>query len=210
LKPPEHLYDPTPADPIALVAPFLEASPDWFIIGGLGDGLEWCHARWRWPTVKLIGVDPDPRAIQAQRVLAWPEESPLLEKALWYGAGRWPINMGDLNHASMHAHAIAGAKDAQSVECLTLSQLNTEYGPFANAVLWLDVEGCEYEALTGGQEILAPSVFALVNIEVRHVDRKAYEVYNLLDYRGYERAYVWFRQWWGHNEVWVPRGSIRP
>lgn len=203
---PEHVYDPSPDDPVGVCAPFLPAPPDWLLIGGLGDVMEAAQARKRWPGCMIVGVDPDPRAVEWQRANGWPEDNSLmLTVALSDRAGTATIRMDSLCCPSMHPANVAEAKPGELTEVVTVTidDWITTLPP-GNGVLWLDLEGWEATALRGARDLLASGRATLVCVEVwyKH-EADARTVSRQLEAHGYERVHVWFRQWWGHNEFWM-------
>lgn len=47
--------------------PLLSRDPEWLILAGLGDGTEAELARKKWPSIRILSCDPDPRAVEWQR-----------------------------------------------------------------------------------------------------------------------------------------------
>lgn len=209
-KYPEAPWD-APADPFAAAAPFLAKPPSWLVLGGLGTDDDWRHARRRWPEVKIVGIDPDPRACDWQDEHGWPEDCELIRAALSLTDGTADIALGDVCHASMHPRQKEG-QVLSRVPTITLESVflqvmsaDKESCP-DNAVLWLDLEDWEWPALLGAGDCLNSFSVPLVNWEARFEN----EEWNghcrkLLWGNGYRHAFTWFQQWWGHNEIWVPR-----
>lgn len=196
-------YDPSPEDPIGVVAPYLDRDPRWIVIGGLGDVMEARQARDRWPKVRIVGLDPDPRAIRWQRENGWPTGCDLLEIALSDRIERRVIRMDSVCCPSMHPFMIERGKgELRPVQCTTLDDLDRFY-QFEDCVLWLDLEGWDCTALRGAPNLLASGRVMVVNVEVRYDDPETNTAMGqLLTDAGYNRVLTWFRQWWGHNEVW--------
>lgn len=192
-----------PADGFALALPFLDRAPRWLVLGGLGMDDDWRKARAHWPEVKIVGVDPDPRCVAWQQAHGWPEDCPLVEAALSNRDGRADINMGDACHASVHPRQRNLAGAIKAVPTVKLDSIDRE---MVNVVLWLDLEDWEWPALEGAKGLLQSGRVLLVNWEARRDNggwnRRAAE---LLESFGFVPALVWFQQWWGHNEIWVPR-----
>ena len=202
---PDSLYDPSPPDPMAVVKPFLTRDPQWIVLGGLGDGNEAQCALRHWPAVQLIGVDLDPRAITTQQRAGWPAGHPLLQVALGAEVGVHRATLDQLNCASIHPSVVkASPGPYRNVAATTLDLLEASYGPFDDCLLWLDLEGWDSEALHGGVGLLGSGRVLLLNIEVRYeTEAENRDMSELLGLLGYVRVWVWFRQWWGHNELWV-------
>lgn len=198
-------YDPSPDDPVGYVAPYLDGRvPKWVVIGGLGDVMEAAQCRVRWPGVKILGVDPDERAIRWQLANGWPQDCPTYCLALSDRVGQAVIRMDTLCCPSMHPRNLAEAKpgELQRVDTTTLDALDRRH-KFEDAVLWLDLEGWDLTALRGAPGLMASGRVLLVNVEIRYDDPPTNKAMReLLTEAGYECVLVWFRQWWGHNEAW--------
>lgn len=198
-------FDPSSEDPVGIVAPYLDRAPKWVVIGGLGDVMEARQCRDRWSDVKILGVDPDPRAIQWQERNGWPSGCGLLPLALSDSVGTAPIRMDSVCCPSMHPRNVARGpvQQVRLVKTTTLDVLDRTYGPFDDCVLWLDLEGWDYTALKGATDLLASGRVMAVNVEVRYDDPPTNAAMReLLVKAGYNLVLAWFRQWWGHNEVW--------
>lgn len=200
------LFDPSPPDPLAVLVPYLPREPGTVILAGLGDVDEIGPALKRWPTAKFIGVEPDPRAIRWQREHSWPERFPLLRYALSDVPGRAIIRMDSICCPSLHPENVAAAPPGELVP-VTLTTLDIiDDGRLKDVVLWVDCEGWDFQVLVGGTNLLKSGRVLAVNFEVWY--RLPYinnMLYVFLDSLGYQRKETWFRQWWGHNEVWGPK-----
>ena len=195
--------DPSPNDPTAVLANLVVRPPTWFVVGGLGDGDEWKAAAHRWPGVKLLGVDVDPAAIRHQLNRGWLASAPLVEAGLGEREGWRPCSLDSMNCSSFADEAIQNCATPVSKQVTTLDALDRTYGPFEDAVLWLDLEGWDGRALRGAENLLRSGRVKLINFEVwRRQPKENAVVERYLADAGFERVCVWFRQYWGHNEVW--------
>src|SRR5687767_10434949 len=70
------------------VVPFLKEPPKWLLLGGPADAKEAQTARELWPGVRVVGVEPNPAAVEWQRANGWPEDAPLVTAALWSSVGQ--------------------------------------------------------------------------------------------------------------------------
>lgn len=208
MKFPDEPYDPTPQDPWALLAPFLSVEPTWLILAGLGNCDEYRPARRRWPNLQIVGVDPNPQAIEHQRNQhGWAEQHPLLTVALSDTVGESPIYYCDICSSSMHPRKLREGKPSEltTTPTTTLDILHQQYG-FSNCLLWLDLEGYEYHALRGGRQLLSSGEVQLITLEVWYdTEQETRSISGLLETMNYRRVWIWFRQHWGHNEVWMKR-----
>lgn len=213
MKIPEEVYDQSPADPIGLTVPFLDRPPDWLVLGGLGDVDEVGPARVRWPKVRVVGFDPDARAVEWQLAHSWPaDELPPMQVALGEAVGIQKINLSSVCCASLHGAKLVEVDPGELSKCIvtTLDRAEEQLGPFVNSVLWLDLEGYERQALLGARQLLLSDRVQLLCIEVwykNEADNRAVNQY--LEHLGWERVWVWFRQWWGHNEFWQRKNRFK-
>ena len=56
--------------------------------------------------------------------------------------------------------------ETHKVPAVTLDSMSEQYGPFQNAVLCLDIEGAEVEALKGAEQLLQRGAIKVFNAEV--------------------------------------------
>lgn len=132
------------------IVPFLKGRvPRWLILGGPADGDEAQTALALWPGIKVVAVEPNPEAVVWQRANGWPAEATLVEAALWYCEGTTQVLVphGFLRSGSTNPERLRLNRDAEpgwkvgevaDVPTVTLDRLSRRYGPFEEAVLWLD------------------------------------------------------------------------
>lgn len=121
-----------------------------------------------------MGVEPNPEAREWQlSVGRWPRDCVLLPDALSDKVGTCELvyEPGRLRNASTDGAAVDGNKtnaNARFIEVntTTLDTLDDLYGPFDEAVVWLDIEGAEYRALLGAERLLARRSVLLFNLEM--------------------------------------------
>lgn len=201
-------FDPTPADPFTVCDAFLREPPDLLVIGGLGDCDDITPALKRWPSVVVMGIDPDTKALEWQRKHCWPKGDwhPLYEEALSHETGYRDLALSTVCCASFHKDLLSVTSDRKTV----ITRRLDEYKVWEQnrIILWLDLEGWEYNALLGADRLLRSGRVELINVEVRYsLDGRSDVPSNedlraLLTGYGYEHCVTWFRQWWGANELW--------
>ena len=156
---------------LKVIYPHLKDDPKWLLLGGPDDSNEAQTARAKWPDIKIIGVEPDSRAVKCQRDNDWPEDCPLITAALSDRVGEAPLSLryNDIKHATINKQLLAEWSNPPTLvtETVTLDALDIQYGPFEEAVLWLDIEGGEYLALLGAQELLKRGAIRLINVEMQ-------------------------------------------
>lgn len=171
------------------VVPFLPEPPQWLILGGPADGDEAQTAARLFPGLRVLGVEPLRDACDWQAQNGWPGE--LLRAALWSTTGKVQIMHGRGENALRQSYVTEGV-GSEYVKAVTLDQLDVDHGPFDKAVLWLDIEGAELEALRGGPRLLASGRVMLVNVEMsRERPKLAWEIHVLLKSHGFEFAHQW-------------------
>lgn len=173
------------------IIPFVEKEPDWLILGGPADGDEAQCAVRKWPNLKVVGIEPVESNRKWQLDNGWPGNL-LLPSALSETAGE---TMGmhqptDNTRTASFLHNRPGPLVA--VNTITLNDLFCLYGPFKNAILWMDIEGWEYQALLGGARLLESKGVQLINLEVLHrLEEEAGLINKLLTSCGFELVHTW-------------------
>lgn len=187
-------------DQVSVLFDLWPESAEWFVIGGVADGLEAQAVKLQFPNVQCIGFEPQPRYVAEQRSL-WFHTGYLHEMALW--SARQTLEFALPVNATPKSAGVLGldrpdlgkGREWQpatrtQVQADTLDNLSEQYGPFTNAVLWLDVEGAEVEALKGARRLLESGQVLLANVETfAHTNLP--EVNRLLDAGGLILERVW-------------------
>lgn len=172
-------YSPTNFDQ---VVPYVMGFvPKWLLLGGPADAYEAQLARKRWPGIKIVGVELNPEAVAWQHKHGWPKDCPLHQAALSDCSGliRVDCTADDLRHGRVASGD--PTQDPQAVMAVTWDDLDRLHGPFEDAILWLDIETHEWEALQGAKGLLARNAVWLVNVEMQKaVEWKNQQIDNLL------------------------------
>lgn len=183
---------------IYAVAPFLPFPPKWLVLGGPADAREAQTAADLWPGIDVVGVEPNPEAVEWQRTVGgWREEWPLLDCALTdesTGSVLMAFEPGGLRNASVAPDLVRTKPGAIKVlvGTTTLDVVEAVYGPFEDAVVWLDVEGSELRALRGASKLLASGRVLALNVEMlSHVPGMMDELPALLAANGYQAVAEW-------------------
>lgn len=147
-----------------VVAKHLNQEPKWLILGGPSDGNEAQCAKSLWPDINILGLEPNERAIDWQRGHKWPKGCDLLQCAIADFEGHTSIRIppNNLRCASL---MLDRAGELEEVNVTTINALSGIY-PFQDAILWLDIEGFEYEALVGASRLFDNKQVLLVNVEI--------------------------------------------
>lgn len=170
---------------------------EWFILGGTAQELEAQTLATQYPNVKYIGFEPNPESAKAQneylgfpgkvhQCALWRNETDKLELTLPLGHNPArgsvcrPDNSPDLQMVTEW--------QTYSVKPRTLDSLSDEFGPFNNAVLWLDIEYAELPALEGATRLLDRVL--MVNLET-HCHIGLAPISTLLAKRGLYMERVW-------------------
>lgn len=191
----------------------LERPPELLIIGGLGDGTEAEICREKWAGCRIIGIDPDRRAIDFQKTRGWREVDPLICHPLGEVVETARMRVCDLSANTLHREMVDAETDPNNiipVTTTTLDQLEITHGPFPNnTVVWLDTEGYDAKAVRGGKQLFASGKVSCLITEVwtsrpDTADDNFWLWHHMLDL-GYKLTEVFGVEWWGYNQVWLKR-----
>lgn len=154
---------------LSVIYQFLKQPPKWLLLGGPADANEAQTALAKWPDIKVIAVEANINAVSWQLANAWPTNNALLLHAAlsdMSGEAKMIQGVGCLRGASLDPIKFAGQEEnLVTVKTVTLDQLDEMYGPFEEAVLWIDIEGWELEAVKGASKLLQRNAIRLVNAE---------------------------------------------
>jgi FkbM family methyltransferase len=156
---------------VAAIYPHLDFEPKWLLLGGPADASEAQDFHERFPNAQILGCEPNPLFRDLQESRGFPGR--LLSCALWDSRGEAEMRLvaeGDMDQAHRCASLVAfgdrGDARVVRVETRTLDDLDAEFGPFSDAVLWIDVEEAELACLRGATRLLGRGAIRLVNLEV--------------------------------------------
>ncbi len=189
----------------AVIINHLPRRPDWFVVGGPADGNE---AQWvarRFPSCKIVGVEPSGPMRDYQAAHGFP--GVMVAGGLADRPGRGVItHVDEFPRSSTMVRDVKGR--TEEIDLFTVDQLSATYGPFTNCVLWLDVEGMEYRVLLGAAGLLGAGHVILVNVEVMTSERPNDEVVirDLLTSNGFVLRWRWDQRSGNHeDQIWVRR-----
>jgi FkbM family methyltransferase len=203
------VYDPGQVENIY---PHLNFDPEWFLLGGPADANEAQCLRQKFPDLAIVGFEPNPRFYRLQVARAFP--GLLLPFALWEERKAMEIRTVDNEEGEHQEHRCASltvyakhpaVRQSISVEARMLDDLSEEFGPFRQAILWIDIEESELQALRGAQKLLAAGEIRLINAELSQ--ERLPPVAELLKEYGIREVGRWnantvrtddgrFRHWW--------------
>lgn len=84
---------------------------------------------------------------------------------------------------------------------VTWDYLDRLHGPFHDAVMWLDIEGSELEALYGANGLFTRKAILLVNVEMAsRLEHKNARIMQFMDIHGFKVA-----RDWNVNEAYLDR-----
>lgn len=193
-------------DQFKVILPFLNgAVPKWLVLGGPADGNEAQCARRLWPEVRVVGVEPNADMVLWQHAHGWPPDAPLVCAALAAGKGEVLLAVGRVNPrgSSIDPWSVMGnspivpgcdptVAEIRKVAATTLDDLDALHGPFEDAVVWLDIEGSEHQALLGAEKLLARRAPLLLNLEMQpRVPGLVAGIEHLMWEYGYVAAHQW-------------------
>jgi len=144
------------------------AKPTDVIIAGVGRGEEIPVMRGYWPRARIIGVEPLEEHWQWMRKVNV-EPDVLIRGALYHKDGEtltFHLNYEPDQRATIYDLPVE-VKDeiTREVGTISLDRIAETYGPISNALLWLDVEGAEADAMRGS-ELLESGAIRWVNCEL--------------------------------------------
>jgi FkbM family methyltransferase len=151
---------------VAGIYPYIRGwVPDAFILGGPADGDEGQRVKAQWPSIRVLGFEPCLQMYEYQMAHGFPDEggSVLLCQGLWSKSGPNDHFIAHGRHSTFSRAGVIGA--SSTVSMITLDEVSICYGPFSHAILWLDIEGAELEALRGATGMFARREVAMVNLE---------------------------------------------
>jgi FkbM family methyltransferase len=153
---------------IKIIYQYLKQPPDWLILGGPADANEAQCFHIQYPSAKIIAIEPCPQMVEWQLANEFPFPNRLIQAALSNEVGTGLLNVGCLGEERCSSLVREQEDFTQTVETqvTTLDQLSETYGPFTNAVLWLDIEGMELPALQGAIKLFESDAIRLVNVEM--------------------------------------------
>jgi FkbM family methyltransferase len=186
---------------VKVLWPFLRRDPSWFVLGGPANGDEAQCFALRYPTdCRILGIEPSLRMRRHQLEHNFP--GTLIAAGLDKHVGVRPLHSpaGAENCSSMVRDC---GGDVHEVPTTTLDAIDADYH-FANAVLWLDIEGMELPALRGASACLRRGAFELINVEIL-VDERPDDltgIADLLTTAGMELVHEWDWQMAWRNQIW--------
>lgn len=192
------------------IYPYVRQTPHYLILGGPADGNEaQCAAR-EWPDIRVIGLEPSLRARRWQRMNGWNDRNPLLPYALSNRNGLGIMAFPDrgLNDDIRCASMMPDRGGIRSVVAtVTIDELDRAYGPFNRAILWLDIEGYELEALEGAESLFNKGGVDLVNLEILERRSEVTEkIKAFFDRHSFELVLRWNSESGPHHDrIYVPK-----
>lgn len=171
------------------IIPFVQKEPDWLILGGPADGDEAQCAVKQWPDLKVIGIEPVESNRQWQLNNGWPGDLLLSNALSNIVSTEWMRLPEDPRAASLLDNR--PGRDVK-VETITLDLLNEQHGSFKEAILWMDIEGWEYQALLGGRTLFEFKGVQIVNVEeIERLPDQAQLLQLYLTSYGFELVHTW-------------------
>lgn len=197
--------------------------PEWLLLGGPADGNEAQTAQVFWPKCRVLAFEPNPEAweFQVRTNPMWsdPELGDVLDpRALSDQEGselEIVYEPGLLRNASADPASLEGNRGREDVRYFrtmttTLDAADRDHGPVQNAVLWLDVEGHELDAVKGARGLFDRGAIRLVNVEVQtRRPGKNVELTRLLDGWIFRKVKTWNNSKSCEDQIWV-RDRERP
>ena len=193
-------------DQLGSVMPYVRKDATWFLLGGPADANEAQMMHKIRPRMHIIGFEPNVVMYDIQKAQGFP--GLLLPVALW--SSTTTLRLGTPNqssdflqkHRSSSVCKFTDPVEYYEVAADTLDSLSAIHGPFVNAVLWIDIESAELEALRGAEGLLSGRHIRTINLETFEWDEPATTTY--LKQFGFKEVLRWgyganaegTRRWW--------------
>lgn len=145
-----------------------------FIVGGPANSNEAQTIHNKFPNVKCIGFEPNPHFVWEQNgQLKFPGK--VHEYALW--SEDTELTLMTPEKATARSSSVCRPNPAPDmrgeykpgssyqVQGRSLDSLSEEFGPFEDAVLWIDIEYAEIPCLKGAAKLLSEGKIKLINLE---------------------------------------------
>lgn len=182
------------------IIPFVPGVPDVLILGGPADGNEAQCAVAKWPNLKVIGVEPCEKMIEYQLKNGWPGHAPILPYALSDTDCLAPIRMPTDNDRTASL-MMDRPGELKNIVCVTIDKINQLYGPFKRAILWLDIEGWEYQALQGARGMFDSGSVVAVNVEILERRKEATQkIEEFFESVGFRLKHTWNKHKGSHHD----------
>lgn len=180
-----------------------EGPYDWFILGGPADGNEAQYLNKVYPHIQIVGFEPNPRFYKVQKERLFPGK--LVPAALWGCPTTLAMERitDDLNGDRSASVVHRRYDKAWTVEAVMLDEMSLLYGPFNNAMVWLDIEGAEMQAMIGAMDLFERRAIKLLNLEVFKEKEEEYKDF-LAGYGLKE-----YEQWGHHDQTVAEEGGRR-
>lgn len=188
---------------------FIDESIEWFILGGPADACEAQYISARFPNIKVIGFEPNPLSYRYQLEHNFPGK--LLSNALWSSSGQLlklcsaSVNSRDPYLSERSSSLFSSGSNKYEVISITVDEADRLYGPFNNAILWIDIEHAEAHCLIGAARLLYTKQLKAINIEI--FQSEAQNINTITSLFGYKEVYRWGEQQLSQpmwNAVYVP------
>jgi len=179
------------------VVSMIHGVPKWLLLGGPADANEAQCAKQHFPDIKVVAFEPLPCNCQWQKVNGFPTDGVLLQCALSDSIGTVPMTVDydpKNGHRSSsisqdHLHVCSNRLE---VITTTLDCADAEYGPFEDAILWLDIEGSELPALYGAHNLLMSGRINWINLEMNSRTESTSRIIDqLLRQYGFSNKHDW-------------------
>ena len=142
---------------------YLKQIPDWLILGGPADGDESQVLKKRFPNLKVLAFEPCRDMFDWQLANGFPKDGILLPVALTAKEGE--VRLREAGRSSSIGRSV-DCTQISSTQSITLDSIYKVYGPFKSAIVWLDIEGSELEAIEGASKMMSARGVQIVNVEM--------------------------------------------
>lgn len=170
------------------IFPYCKPPIEYFIIGGPADGNEAQVFKEKFKETKIIGFEPCMKSYNFQIDNKFP--GILYNKALWHQDHEMlKLNTTNNDMRGMSLVNYPSAENGQICEAFALDSLLKGYPDINNIVLWIDIEGSEFQCLSGAKRLIDERRIKLINIEMNSDNKD--EIVKVLNSHGFKLEKEW-------------------
>lgn len=145
------------------------ARPSTVILAGTGRGEEIPVMRRFWRRARIIGIDP---LVEHWRFMERSGNQPdvMIRSALYHSEGRtltFHLNYEPDQRATIYDLPVPIENElTREIPTVSLDGVIERHGPVANCLLWIDIEGGEFEALRASHNLIHNQEIKWLNVEL--------------------------------------------
>lgn len=190
-----------------VIIPYVLKTPKTLILGGPADGNEAQCAVKQWPDIKVYGFEPSNAMMEWQLKNGWPDSANIYRMALSDVNGISVMRVSDRYPRGTSLMMDRPGKEVP-VSTITLNEFDKET-PLRDCILWLDIEGWEYQALCGASNLFSRGDVLAVNVEI--IERRTEatkQIEEFFESVNFKLAHTWnIHSGSHHDRIYTPSGK---